>query len=74
MVGWLQALVLSVSESDLALRIWPLVLWWVTGSLLISFNDTVFPSVKHCRWWGLRVDVWLWLGSVLPHLMGLAKT
>lgn len=72
LVGWLQALVLWVSESDLALRIWPLVLWWVTGSLLISFNDSVFPSVKHCRWWGLRVDVWLWLGSVLPHLMGLA--
>ncbi len=72
LVGWLQSLVLWVSDSDLALRWWPLALWWITGSLLLSFNDMVFPWVKSCRWWGLRVDAWLWLGSVLPHLMGLA--
>ncbi len=72
LVGWLQALALVLGGSDVVLRIWPLLMWWATGSLFLAFNDHVFPHVREAKWLGLRVDAWLWLGSALPHLMGLA--
>lgn len=72
LVGWLQALALCLGSSDVILRIWPLVIWWITGSLLLAFNDQAFPHVREARWLGVRMDAWVWLGSALPHLMGLA--
>ena len=45
LVGWLQALALVLGDSDAILRIWPLAMWWVTGSLLLAFNDRVFPHL-----------------------------
>jgi len=72
LVGWLQALVLPWSQSEWALRLWPLATWWMTGSLLLSLNQLWFPQVAQTQWLGVRIDAWLWLTSLLPHLMGLA--
>ncbi len=44
MVGWLQALVLPISESEFALRLWPLLLSALASWLLYRLTRELFPQ------------------------------
>lgn len=69
MIGWLQALVLPVSQSDLALRLMPIALFSLSGLALYSFTLTLFP---HQSPWVGFVSVLLLQSGAMFQLIGLA--
>jgi 4-amino-4-deoxy-L-arabinose transferase-like glycosyltransferase len=61
LVGWLQALVLPVSQGEFALRLWPIALGLATSLALYRFALRLFP----------KSDPWLGFWSVALYLSGL---
>jgi len=69
LVGWLQALVLRVSSSEFALRLWPIALSSVTALTLFIFARHLFPDASPWQAFG---SVALYHAAVLFQLLGLA--
>ena len=67
--GWLNAIILQFSDSDFALRIWPLLLAALTSFLLYGFTRELFPAES--AWLG-TVAVLLYQASIISQLFGLA--
>lgn len=44
LVGWLNALILPISESDFALRLWPVLLSALSSGLLYGLTRDLFPA------------------------------
>jgi Dolichyl-phosphate-mannose-protein mannosyltransferase len=68
LVGWLQALVLPWSTSELALRLWPMALGALSAALLFGLARRLFPDDSP---WVACVAVVLWAGAPIVHLTGL---
>jgi 4-amino-4-deoxy-L-arabinose transferase-like glycosyltransferase len=62
MVGWLQALVLPFSQSDLALRLMPMVLLAASSAVLYRLTRTLFP--EESPWLGFTAVALLHSGFV----------
>ncbi|MBI5429075.1 MAG: glycosyltransferase family 39 protein [Nitrosomonadales bacterium] len=69
LIGWLQALVLLVSDSDLALRIMPTLLFAATALALHRVTITLFPH--ETPWLGF-ISVVLLQSGVMFQLIGLS--
>ncbi|MCK4864881.1 MAG: glycosyltransferase family 39 protein [Gammaproteobacteria bacterium] len=67
--GWLNAFILQFSDSDFALRIWPLLLAALTSFLLYGFTRELFPAES--EWLG-TIAVLLYQASIISQLFGLA--
>ena len=67
--GWLNAIVLQFSDSDFALRIWPVLLAALTSFLLYGFTRELFPNKS--SWVGF-VAVLLYQASIISQLFALA--
>jgi hypothetical protein len=68
LVGWLQALVLPWSTSELALRLWPIVLGALSAALLYRLVQRLFPDDSP---WTACVAVALWACAPLVHATGM---
>jgi 4-amino-4-deoxy-L-arabinose transferase-like glycosyltransferase len=69
MVGWLQALVLHFSDSELALRLWPILLSALTALVLFHYTRRLFP--QDSPWLGF-FSVAFYQSGLLFQLLGLA--
>lgn len=69
LVGWLQALVLPLAQTELALRLWPMVLGVATSLVLYRFARRLFPDPH--PWLGFWT-VAFYQSGVLFQLLGLA--
>jgi len=69
MVGWLQAVVLRFSDSDLALRVVPVLLFSAASLVLYRVSVTFFPNES--PWLGF-VSVAIVQSGVMLQLIGLA--
>lgn len=69
LIGWLQALVLPFSESTLALRLMPILLFAATGIVLYRLTITLFPHES--PWLGFA-SVALLQSGVMFQLIGVA--
>lgn len=67
--GWLNALIIPFSDSDFALRIWPVLLAVLTSFLLYGFSRELFPAES--PWIG-TLTVLLYQLSIISQLFGLA--
>jgi len=67
--GWLNTLILQFSDSDFALRIWPVLLAALTSFLLYGFSRELFPSES--VWLG-TITVLLYQATIISQLIGLA--
>jgi len=67
--GWLNAIILQFSDSDFALRIWPLLLAALTSFLLYGFTRELFPAES--PWIG-TIAVLLYQASIISQLFALA--
>ena len=68
LVGWLQALVLPVSQSDTALRVMPILLFAASSVVLFRLANEIFPDEG--PWLGL-ISVLLMYSGVMFQLLGL---
>jgi len=69
LVGWLQALVLPFSQSDFALRLWPVALSATTALVLFRFARRLFPGNSE---WLAFWSVALYQSGLLFQALGLA--
>jgi len=69
MVGWMQALVLRFSDTDLALRLWPILLSALTSLVLFRYTLRLFP--QDSPWLGF-FTVAFYQSGLLFQLLGLA--
>jgi 4-amino-4-deoxy-L-arabinose transferase-like glycosyltransferase len=69
LVGWLQALVLRFSDSEFALRLWPIVLSALTSLILFHYTRRLFP--QDSLWLGFFA-VALYQSALLFQALGLA--
>jgi 4-amino-4-deoxy-L-arabinose transferase-like glycosyltransferase len=69
MVGWMQALVLRFSDSDFALRLWPILLSALTSLVLFLYTRRLFP--QDSPWLGF-LSVAFYQSGLLFQLLGLA--
>jgi 4-amino-4-deoxy-L-arabinose transferase-like glycosyltransferase len=69
MVGWLQALVVPLSESEFALRIWPALLMAFAGGLLYRLSRVLFPEADP---WTAFIAVLILQSAVIVQLLGIA--
>ncbi len=69
MVGWLQMLVLLISESEWALRLWPALLMAMSGALLYRFSRELFPQESP---WLAFAAVLVLQSAVIVQLLGIA--
>ena len=69
LVGWLNAIILQFSDSEFALRIWPLLLAALTSVLLYGFSRDLFPAES--IWIG-PLAVLLYQASLISQAFGLA--
>ncbi|HEY0664660.1 MAG TPA: glycosyltransferase family 39 protein [Gallionella sp.] len=69
MIGWLQAIVLQFSDSDLAMRIMPTLLFAATALVLHRVTVTLFPAES--PWLGF-ISVALLQSGVMFQLIGLS--
>ncbi len=69
LVGWLNALVLPFSDSDFALRVWPLLLAALSSFLLYGFTKELFPNESP---WVATLAVLLYQTSLISQVFGLA--
>ena len=67
--GWLNAITLQFSDSDFALRIWPVLLAALTSFLLYGFTRELFPS--ETIWIG-AVAVLLYQASIISQAFAIA--
>jgi 4-amino-4-deoxy-L-arabinose transferase-like glycosyltransferase len=69
MIGWLQAIALRFSESDLAMRALPILLFAATSWVMYRVTRTLFP--KQTPWLGF-ISVALIQSGVMFQLIGMA--
>ena len=69
LVGWLNAFILQFSDSDFALRIWPLLLAALTSFLLYGFTAELFPTESP---WISTIAVLLYQASIISQVFALA--
>lgn len=69
LIGWLQAVVLLFSDSDLALRVMPVLLFSAASLVLYRVSATLFPN--ETPWLGF-VSVALVQSALMLQLIGLA--
>jgi len=69
LVGWLQALALRVSDSELALRAWAMLLFVASCALLLRLVRRLFPDASP---WTAFLAVALWASAPSVHLTGIA--
>jgi len=69
LVGWLQALVLPLSQGELALRLWPIALSAAACALLYALVRRLFPDESP---WTATVAVALWATAPIVFGTGLA--
>lgn len=69
MVGWMQSLVLRFSDSDFALRLWPILLSALTALVLFLYTHRLFP--QDSPWLGFYT-VAFYQSGLLFQLLGLA--
>jgi 4-amino-4-deoxy-L-arabinose transferase-like glycosyltransferase len=69
LIGWLQAFVLQFSDTDLALRIMPILLFSAASLALYKVSVTLFPN--ETPWLGF-VSVAIMQSGVMLQLIGLA--
>jgi len=69
MVGWLQALVLPLSQSEFALRLWPALLMAFASGLLYRLSRVLFPQASP---WTAFVAVLILQSAIIVQLLGIA--
>lgn len=69
LIGWLQALILPISDSNLALRLWPLVLGLFSGILIYRLARTLYP--EESPWLGF-IAVVLLQSALVFQLLSMA--
>lgn len=69
MVGWLQMMVLHLSQSEWSLRLWPAALMALSGVLLYRLSREVFPRENP---WMAFVAVLILQSAVIVQLLGIA--
>lgn len=69
LVGWLQALVLTVSQHEFALRLWPLLLLGLSAWLLHGLTRMLFAGESP---WLAPLAVAILLSGILFQLLGMA--
>ncbi len=69
LVGWLNALILPFSDSEFALRLWPVLLSAFSALLLYGMTRDLFPDEP--AWLGL-VSVAVFESGIMFQLMGMA--
>jgi len=69
LVGWLQALVLPFSQSEFALRLWPIGLSAATALVLFALTRRLFPGENE---WLAFWSVALYQSGLLFQILGLA--
>ncbi len=69
LAGWLQALVLPFSQSEFALRLWPIALSAATSLVLFRFARRLFPGENE---WLAFWSVALYQSGLLFQILGLA--
>jgi len=69
LVGWLQALVLPFSQSEFALRLWPVALSAATALVLFRLARRLFPGENH---WLAFWSVVLYQSGLLFQILGMA--
>lgn len=69
LIGWLQAIVLQFSDSDLALRVMPILLFAAASLVLFRVCVTLFPDETH--WLGFA-SVAIVHSSLMFQLIGIA--
>ena len=67
--GWINALVLKFSDSEFALRLWPLLLSILTSYLLYGFSRELFPAAS--QWLG-TLTVLVYQSSMITQVIALA--
>ena len=72
MVGWLQWPWAMGFGSDMAMRLWPMCIWLMTGWGLVRLSNQLYPALAAFRMWGVRIDLLVFVLSPLPHLLGFA--
>ncbi len=56
LVGWLNAVILTVSDSDFALRLWPVLLSVISAYLIYRLTQTLFPDLpKQLRFYAVAL-------------------
>lgn len=69
LVGWLQALVLQLGESEFVLRLWPLIATIAATGLMYRLTREIFPSASP---WAPAVAVALLHSALIFQLLGIA--
>jgi 4-amino-4-deoxy-L-arabinose transferase-like glycosyltransferase len=72
LVGWLQWPFVQWLNSEVGLRILPMVLWIISLSTLVQLVDTLFPRIGRIRIWNTRPDILVFVLSPMLFLLGLA--
>lgn len=67
--GWLNASILPFSDSEFALRLWPLLLATLTSFLLYGFSRELFPNESA---WLAFIAVVVYQSSIISQLFALA--
>ena len=69
LAGWLNAFILQFSDSDFALRVWPLLLAALTSFLLYQLTQELFPNESP---WLATLTLLLYQASVISQAFALA--
>jgi len=69
MVGWLQALVLPLSQSEFALRLWPALLMVLSSGMLFRLTRALYPEASP---WSAFAAVLFLQSAVIVQLLGFA--
>ncbi|MEJ2061333.1 MAG: glycosyltransferase family 39 protein [Gammaproteobacteria bacterium] len=69
MIGWMQALVVPLSQSEFALRLWPVILSVAAGLVLYRLANTLFS--ERAPWVGV-VAVAVMQSGIMFNLMGMS--
>lgn len=72
LVGWLQWPFVQLGASDVLLRVAPMLAWVLTSLGLVVLSDALFPGLQRLQYWGVRIDLLLFVLSPLPNLLGFA--
>lgn len=72
LVGWLQWPFVWAGGADVWMRICPMLSWIGTGLGLVVLSDALYPALGRWQFWGMRIDLLLFVFSPLPHLLGFA--
>jgi len=68
-VGWMQALILPLSQSEFALRLWPALLMALSGGVTYRLARELYPEASP---WGAFAAVLTLQSAVMVQLLGIA--